>query len=547
MIWPFNRKKTVQPAPATEPKPEPTPRSGTFGGFSTHRNYNVDPEQVSRIAFPVQGVKQLDGKGKAMDEDCGLPVNSAPYRFANNFGGVPNNVMGWFLSQGFIGHQFCAVMAQQWLVNRACKIPAEDACRNGWRVGVDEERVTQLDRLDKDWKIKKKTEEFARFNRVFGIRIALFVVESPDPHYYEKPFNIDGVARDSYKGISQIDPMWCAAELEGADVTDPASCTFYEPTFWRIGNRRIHRSHLVIIRYAEVPDLLKPTYQFGGLPLPQLIWERVYGAERSANEGPQLLLTKRMNIVKTDLEAVAADPDKFTEKMLEFVERRDNYGVLPVDLGDEYAQHDTNLGDVDAVIMTGYQLVAAVAEMPATKLLGTSPKGFNPTGDFESAAYRETLASIQEHHLTPFLDRHYSLAQKSLFGDVQDFEVVWNPLDEPSEKEQADTELVKMQTAQGYQAMGVLPAEAVERKLADDENSGWSQYIKDIEEQNGAEAEADRKLAAAIQSFIAGTGVQPAPAQANPVDDNGSSGSAQPEQQPVSDDRGIVAALLNSV
>lgn len=540
MKWPFKFKRTAAPAApaAEEPAKEETRKGGTFAGFSTHRTYApLNPEQLSQIAFPVQSVRQVDGQGKAMDEDCGAVVANAPYRFSNNFGGVPNHVMGWFLSQGFIGHQFCAVMAQQWLVNRACKIPAEDACRNGWRVTLDEERLKKLEALDKDWKIKKKVEEYARFNRVFGIRIALYVVDSADPFYYEKPFNIDGVTQGSYKGISQIDPMWCAPELEGVDVSDPASCTFYEPTFWRVGNRRIHRSHLVIIRYAEVPDLLKPTYQFGGLPLPQLIWERVYGAERSANEGPQLLLTKRMNIVKTDKEQAMADPDRFVENVHQTSEHRDNYGVYVVDINDEYAQHDTNLGDVDAVIMTGYQLVAAVAEMPATKLIGTSPKGFNPTGEFESGAYRETLASIQEHHMTPFLDRHYLLAQKSLFGDVEEFEIAWNPLDEPSEIEQAQTNLAKAQEAQIYQAMGVVSAETVERKLADDESTGWGQYMNDTEEENGAGSEADRNLAAAIQSFIAGAGVQPAPAQVDTVDDSRGQRGTEQEQQPVSDDR----------
>lgn len=532
--WPFSKRKVAAAvSEAAAPQPEQKKASGTF--FSTHRNFPVDMSALSKIAFPVQAINKVDpGTGKAMDEDCGAMVNSAPYRFTS-FGGMPLNVAGWFLSQGFISHQMCAVMSQQWLINRACKIPAEDACRNGWKINVDETRLKKLESLDKKWKIKKKVEEYARFNRVFGTRLALFVVDSPDPLYYQKPFNIDGVTKGSYRGISQIDPMWCAPQLEGADVMDPTSCTFYEPTFWMVGKKRIHRSHLVIIRYAEVPDALKPTYNFGGLPLPQLIWERVYGAERSANEAPQLLLTKRMNVVKTDLETAAADPDKFTQKILEFVERRDNYGVLPIDSADDYQQSETSLGDVDAVIMTGYQLVAAVAEVPATKLIGTSPKGFNATGEFENTAYRETLASIQEHHMTPLLDRHYMLAQKSEFGDVEEFEIVWNPLDEPSEKEQADTNLVKAQEAQIWQTLGVVSQETIERKLADDDSAGWSQYMKEEAEENGTETDADRALAAAIQSFVAGTGVQPAPAQTNPVDDQRSSGRTEPQQQPAPD------------
>lgn len=518
----FRRKKDA-PVQAEQPaKPE---KKGVFSGFSTHKNYAIDPAQLSKIAFPVQSVQRVDpGTGKAMDEDCGAVLNNKPYRFSPGAAGVPLNIMGWFLSQGFIGYQMCSVMAQNWVINRACKIPAEDACRNGWRVsGIEDSRLKDIEALDKEWKMKRKVEEFIRFNRVFGIRIALFVVDSDDPLYYEKPFNIDGVQPGTYRGISQIDPVWCSGELESDDVSDPTSCNFYEPTFWRLGNRRVHRSHLVIIRYSEVPDLLKPTYNYGGLPLPQLIWERVYGAERGANEGPQLLLTKRMNVVKTDLETAQTDPDKFQDKVREVAEMRDNFGIWAIDMADEYTQHETALADVDAVIMTGYQLVAAVAEMPSTKLLGTSPKGFNPTGDFETGAYRETLASIQEHQGTPLLDRHYALAQKSLFGEVADFEVTWNPLDEPTEKEQADTNLVRAQEAQIWQSMGVVSQEQVEAKLRDDESAGWSQYMNEENEENGGSTEEDRALAAAIQSLVAGTGVQPAAAQTDAVDDKGRS------------------------
>ena len=126
--------------------------------------------------------------------------------------------------------------------------------------------------------------------RVFGVRIALFVIESEDPDYYVKPFNADGVTPGSYKGISQIDPYWCTPELSQRAASDPTALDFYEPTYWIINGRRVHKSHLVIMRGPDVGDILKPSYLYGGLSVPQLIYERVYAAERTANEAPQLCL-----------------------------------------------------------------------------------------------------------------------------------------------------------------------------------------------------------------------------------------------------------------
>lgn len=478
--------------------------SGLFSTHVTRQPLNLD--QVTDIAFPIKGAHYVDNEGRAMDEAPCVDMGNNGYRFSTR-GGVPDNVIGWFLSQSFIGHQMCAIMSQNWLINRACKIPAEDATRNGWKIeGVDSE---ELEELDKAWDIMRKCQEFARFNRVFGIRLAIFMVDSDDPEYYSKPFNIDSVTPGSYRGISQVDPNWCAAEFNEKDTSNPASPTFYEPTYWRIGGKRYHKSHLVVIRYAEVPDLLKPTYLFGGIPLPQLIWERVYAAERSANEGPQLLLTKRMNVIKTDLDAAVADPENFVQKNQLVAEQRDNYGQMAIGLDDEYQQHETSLSDFDAVTMTEYQLVAGVAEMPATKLIGTTPKGFNATGEYEMGVYRETLATIQEHHCGPLLQRHYLLACKSkeIDGKVT---VVWNPLDEPTEAELATTNLAKAQTRQIYQDIGAVSQEQNQEVVRNDETLGYN-----FEEEADGDEE-DNELAAAILAFKPSAPVQPASTESDP-------------------------------
>ena len=151
---------------------------------------------------------------------------------------------------------------------------------------------------------------------------------------------------------------------------------------------------------------------------------------------------------------------------------------------DVYTQHETSLGDFDAVTMTEYQLVAGVAEMPATKLIGTTPKGFNATGDYEMGVYRETLATIQEHHCTPFLQRHYLLAVKSLGLDGK-VDIVWNPLDEPTEGEQATTNLQKAQTRQIYQDLGAVDVAMTAKVVKDDQSLGYEFE----EEEDGGEDE----------------------------------------------------------
>src|SRR5690606_15493881 len=119
--------------------------------------------------------------------------------------------------------------------------------------------------------------------------------------------------------------------------------------------------------------------------IPQKIAERVYAAERTANEAPMLALTKRTDVIKADMVGGTANYPGLVQRIQEWVFNRDNYGVKILGLDEEMQQFDTSLTDFDQTIMTQYQLVAAASNVPAVKLLGTSPKGFNATGEHEEA------------------------------------------------------------------------------------------------------------------------------------------------------------------
>jgi phage-related protein (TIGR01555 family) len=396
-------------------------------------------------------------------------------------GTISDNILSWYGSHGFIGYQSCAILSQNWLVMRACSVPAKEAVRKGWDITVNanedetKEVIEQLRNLDKKYKVNKNLVEFVQFGRVFGIRIAMFKVETPNPtDYYKKPFNIDSVTKGSYKGISQIDPYWVAPILDGVDASDPSSMTFYEPTYWTINGVTIHRSHLIIMRNVEVPDMLKPTYFYGGISVPQLIYERVYAAERTADEAPALALSKRLTVLQTDTEAALRNKEEFEQSLLQWAYYRDNFGVKVVGIDEKIEQFDTALGDLDNTIMTQYQLAASAANMPATKLLGTTPKGFNSTGQYEEQSYQMELESVQTHDLTPLLERHYAMCIKSDLGkDVFNFNILWKPTEAATELDKANINLTKAQTDQIYFDTGAIDGRMIHDRLIKDVDSGY--------------------------------------------------------------------------
>lgn len=396
---------------------------------------------------------------------------------------IPEVLAMWYASQTFIGYQLAAILAQHWLIDKACTVPARDAIRQGFDVvnvdgdDIDPKALKKLHKADRKMRLTWNMQEFIRKGRIFGVRIMLFKVESTDPDYYANPFNADGVTKGSYKGIVQVDPYWCSPLMDVAASSRPDTEHFYEPTWWLINGQKYHRSHLIIFRNGDLPDLLKPQYMYGGVPLPQRIMERVYGAERTANEAPQLVQTKRTTVWLTNMTQFAAAGDDALAKMNDWVAYRDNYAVKMGDKeGDEFEQFDTSLGDLDNVIMTQYQIVAAQANMPATKLLGTVPKGFNSTGEYEEASYHEELESIQTHDLTPLVERHHLLVIRSELPELKGVEttVEWRPLDTPTAAEQATMNLTKAQTGAALIQSGAISPENEQERLKRDPASGYA-------------------------------------------------------------------------
>lgn len=457
------------------------------GLFSTHSEKLLRTrEPLGLSGFEPPKVSEI-ARGPAtvgMDDNVQpLPVKPEYY---SGYVTISDAQIAWYASQGFIGYQLCAILAQHWLIDKACSMPARDAVRNGWDLSINNgkklpaEMLAYVRKLDKKMNIKANLIDFARKGKIFGIRIALFKMRNVSDDYYTNPFNIDGLSPGQYEGIAQIDPYWITPELISQNLVDPTELHFYIPEFWKVSGKLIHRSHLIIYTTGTVPDVLKPSYYYGGVSVPQRIMERVYAAERSANEGPMLLTTKRLTTMFTDLAAALADEPAFTNRMNWFTQNRDNYGVKFAGLDDKIEQFETALSDVDAVIMTQYQLVAAIAEVPGTKLLGTQPKGFNSTGEFEESSYHESLESLQENDLIPLLCRHYELlakcyvAPKFNLSDVPEFDIEWNELDAMTAQEQASVNATEAATDAAYVAMGAIEPADVTVRLNGNPKSGYN-------------------------------------------------------------------------
>jgi hypothetical protein len=458
------------PSSEAKAKDDYNPYTGEMLGLG------LDQARTAYIENNVTQVKAPEVKtapNTAMDSVCANLNHQGAFTFVNR------QVLSYFVaSASFIGYYAMAVVAQNKIVQMGCSSAAKDAMRKGYNLvkedGEELERKEQREiaKLDKKYKLSQNIIEAETFNNVFGIRHVLF--KHKDSNFdYEQPFNADAFKGGKYAGISQIDPYWITPVLEDKDITDPTSIGYYEPTFWVINGKRYHTSHLVVLKGDPVADYLKPTYRYGGISKAQQVYERVYAGERTANEIPQLVMTKRMNVRKTDLTKAQANKSKFIESLNAAAEFRDNYGTQVIGLDEESTQLETSLTDLDNTMWANYHLVAAIFQRPVSKLFGTGHGGMG-TGDTDEDYDIAMLETLQSGNLEDVAYAHYERLMMSSFNVEMEMDIVWNPLKVLSAKEQADINYIKSQTATNLYNIGAVGEVDERDRISKDKLSGYS-------------------------------------------------------------------------
>lgn len=386
----------------------------------------------------------------------------------------------------WIGWMSCATVAQHPLVSRLCSIPGEDAISVGYNLSVmggdankdgsrnskDEQYLRTLIKKSKKMGLEECCRKLDYNKRVFGIGICVPCFESNTEtgknYIWEmlaNPRNLDALNNKSifYTGMKVVDPYWLTPQFDEESGFNPASRDFYTPTWWQIGTskRKIHKSWCITVVNTIVSDILKPTYYYGGMPLPQMVMKRIYSADCVANEAQMLAMSKRLLVVDANVNKLVANPKEAAKVMDALKYARDNWGVFFKNPNTQVQQVDTYITEFNQLIMTQYQLVASLGQIPAPKLLKVMPTGFSDITELVWKDYAQHLNTIQENEYVPLLEAHYEYYTRKVERKPLDLEVVFNPVDVPTLKEKAEIEQIEAKADAEYINAGVMSPEEV--------------------------------------------------------------------------------------
>lgn len=410
----------------------------------------VDIQSIVKNQFQERRLMVSNGDNVITFDNCDSRVPNGPdFLFFSQTAGIGLNetVARYFGDNFFIGWNACALLSQASpLMSRSCSIPGEDAVAVGWEI----EKVLgdKLSKLEAKKLVKDSIEldicESLRkldFNkRVFGAGIAIPCFEEEDIDMSVPLMDYMSLKGKHFIGWSIVDPYWLTPVLDERSSLDPSYKDYFKPTWWRIqyhgsgSPRDIHKSWFIQVNNTVVPDIYKPTYYYGGVPLTQLVYRRLYSATKVANEAQMLAMSKRLLVMEANMAKMATRPEYAKQVMENLKYNRDNWGILPVPKDTKVQQVDTYLTEFNQLIMTQFQLFCSEVQIPATKLLKVMPTGFQSTGDYEMKDYWSNERNIQNNEFRPILERTYRIMSATKGLDNQ-FEIAFGEFDIASKTE----------------------------------------------------------------------------------------------------------------
>ena len=354
-----------------------------------------------------------------------------------------------------------------------------------------ERKIVELRQFADELKLREVFKTLSAHNETFGIGHLYLDLEGADVTNLRDPENAMSIGngRDKIsegklsagclRGLRTIEPIWAYPIAYNAN--NPLDPSWYNPQVWYVMGAEIHRTRLIPFIGRPVPDILKPAYAFGGLPMTQMAQPYVDIWLRTRQSVAELIHAFSVMILQTNLGTVVqpggagGGGGDVVARMMLMNALRDNQGMMVIDKATEdFKNISVPLGTLDALQAQAQEHMCAVARIPTVKFTGIQPAGLNATSEGELRAFNDTIHGQQEHLFRSGLTTVLDIMMISLWGKRdEDITFDFEPLHEMTEIEKADAKKKEAETDQIRIDSGVVSQEEVRSKLVADPDSGF--------------------------------------------------------------------------
>lgn len=466
------------------------------------------------------------------------------------------------ISEGlaFPGYAFLSELAQRPEYRRFAEITAMEMTRKWIKIQSKGDKTSGEDKTDR---INELTDEMDRLqvrdmfrtlsehDSYFG-RGHLYIDTGDTNNREELKTSIGNgrnelsrakIGKGSIKRLATVEPVWCYPT--SYDSADPLRTDWYNPTMWYAMGKEIHATRLLKFVGRVVPDLLKPSYSFGGLSMSQMAKPYVDNWLRARQSVADIMHAFSVFVLSTDLqESLMQGGDQLFARIELFNQLRDNRGLMVLNKDSEEFQNvAASLGSLDLLQAQAQEHLSSVSGIPVVKLLGIQPAGLNASSEGEIRTFYDWVHAFQEKMFRPHLTTVIDFIQLSLWGEIDDdltfaFEELWS-LDEASLANKRKTEV---ETDTALLDAAVISPEEIRQRIASDPTSPYASLdVDDLpdlkqEEEEGLEPKGSAEKLAAMGSGEEDDGEQGEENEPTDEDDNAEDAAFKEDEHPRKDD-----------
>jgi hypothetical protein len=363
------------------------------------------------------------------------------------------------------------------LLKKIIQIPPLDMVRE-WRdwSGLDDDQAALIWDEEKRLGLREKAQLAETLRGLGG---GAFILGLPGNPFEPAP-KIIGAGRLAYINVVS---RW---HLRFTQLQDDARLPGYgEPVMWQMqtatGQQDIHPSRVITFRADTSASLIAQTISaddayWGESRLAQVL-DAVKDSDTARASFAALLHKARLTRIGIpNLSVICATTEGETQigqrlGMIALAESMYNAAVYdsgngadgPAEKIDDVAY--SFVGAKDLISAYG-EFAAAIADIPATRLLGRAPEGMNSSGDSQQKDWSKRIKAMQTLELGPCLDRVDAYLVPSALGRAElKASYAFAPLDVETDKERADRFAKQMEAAEKLSGLNAMPEQAFNRGL----------------------------------------------------------------------------------
>lgn len=374
------------------------------------------------------------------------------------------------------------------LLQKCIDIPASDRTRE-WRDWQADDKVIQ--KIEAEEKRLQVRAKFKAAEVLRGLGGGALILALPG----------DPTTPAATNGKLQAVNVVSRRQLTLVDIDDDlTSPTYGEPAFFRMeakgGAKNIHPSRVIPFRGEPYPAMAATVAAddryWGQCRLLRVVNE-VAKSDDASRWFSQLI--RKAKLLRFGISGLTDYDQGDLDKRVALIAQSENMlnatiynlptkdGVGNESGGEKIEDYQVVWNGIPAVQDMLDQRVAAVADIPFTRLMGRSPAGMNATGEHDEANYFASIGAGQELEVRPCLEQLDAVMLPSAGVVLADDQIwKWSPLSKANPKDEADR-FDKTVTALGkIRDMAAMPDEAF--------NAG----VQGVIEQNGWMPGAMQKL-----------------------------------------------------